>query len=209
MNIAEKFGDYVYTTANLDINQVAHLLDVFGMYNEQFDSSKIELDMVQKDVVCKLPTHIGSDSLYMSALTHIQQCDKTYNDAKDIWLKVFDNNLSTEVEHDIYKVTEQSRYLSGWWGEGGINLYFAFNPKYEQYCHPKSKCTESKLRYIKNYLDFGSNHPRNTRCRLINLTKLNDREKGELDIDRVIPFNPHALLIRLTRHYHLYIKEAA
>lgn len=31
MNIAEKFGDYVYTTANLDINQVAHLLDVFGM----------------------------------------------------------------------------------------------------------------------------------------------------------------------------------
>ena len=53
MNIEKKFGNYVYTTVNLDINQVAHLLDVFGMYNEQFDSSKIELVMVQKDVVCK------------------------------------------------------------------------------------------------------------------------------------------------------------
>ena len=209
MNIEKKFGNYVYTTVNLDINQVAHLLDVFGMYNEQFDSSKIELVMVQEDVVCKLPTHIGSESLYMSALTHIQQCDKTYSDAKDIWLKIFDNNLNMEVEHDIYKVTEQSRYLSGSWDEGGIDLYFAFNPKYEQYCHAKSKCTESKLQYIKNYLDFGNNYPRGSDYRLINLTKLNDREKGELDIARVTPFNPHALLIRLTPHYHLYMKEAA
>ena len=46
MNIEEKFCDYVYTTANLDINQVAYLLDVFGMYIEQFDSSKVELYMV-------------------------------------------------------------------------------------------------------------------------------------------------------------------
>ena len=209
MNIEAKCGDYVYKTENLDINHVAHLLYVFGLYNEQFDSSKMELDMVGGDIVCKFPKHIDSDSLYMSALSHIQQCDKTYSNAKNIWLKVFDNNVSTEVEHEIYKVTQQTRYLSNDWKEGGIDLYFAFNPKYEQYSDPKSKGTESKMQYISNYLDFGSLAPRGTDSRLVSLTKLDAKEKGKVDMDKVNPFNPHALLIRLTPHYQIHMKEAA
>lgn len=209
MKFESKDGYYVYKTENLDINHVDHLLWVFGLHNKEFSSSEMELSMVDGAVFCKFPKHIDSSSLCLSALAYIEQCDRAYNNNKDIWLKVFDNNVSQEVEHDIYKVKLHLRndVLTSDSREGGIDLYFAFNPKYECYCNSKSKSTNSKMRYIKNYLAFEMFFGRRHANSLVGLTKLDEREKSRANIERVYPFNPHALLIRLAPNYQKYMRE--